>query len=168
MIIIAHRGNINGPNTAVGGENTVAAIKHALAEGYDVEIDVLDIDDNGIFYLGHDVVDEMIDYHSGFNRWIFQSRRIILHGKTFRAATKLLKMKQNYQIYNDFFFHNTDKFALTDIGWLWMYPNPMEIFDPTLPIIDVLPEIYEKRYYKDSLPLGICTDFPELYNKEYN
>lgn len=167
-MIISHRGNINGPKTAEGGENTVLAIKHALAQGYDVEIDVLDINDNGVFCLGHDVVDEMIDYHSGFNRWIFQSRRIILHAKTFRAATKLLKMKQNLEIINDFFFHKKDDLVFTESGWLWLYPNPMTIFDQSLPIIDVLPEIYDKTYYRDSLPLGVCTDYPELYDKEYN
>ena len=38
MILIAHRGNINGPSLAM--ENTCVYIDSAIKLGYDVEIDV--------------------------------------------------------------------------------------------------------------------------------
>ena len=50
MIYISHRGNINGPNP--DKENDPIYIFSALAEGYDVEIDVWV--KNSMVYLGHD------------------------------------------------------------------------------------------------------------------
>ncbi len=50
MILISHRGNINGKNTEK--ENHPDYIDDAIKLGYDVEIDIWVIDGN--FYLGHD------------------------------------------------------------------------------------------------------------------
>ncbi len=50
MKIIAHRGNLNGPNFLT--ENSPDQINLCISKGYDVEIDVWYIDEN--FYLGHD------------------------------------------------------------------------------------------------------------------
>ena len=50
MILIAHRGNINGPN--IMDENKPSYIEDAIDQGYDVEIDVWLLD--GKYYLGHD------------------------------------------------------------------------------------------------------------------
>ena len=50
MILISHRGNINGSKPEM--ENKPEYIQQALDLGYDVEIDVWLIDGN--FFLGHD------------------------------------------------------------------------------------------------------------------
>ncbi len=50
MILISHRGNIDGVN--IERENTISYIQEAINLGYDVEIDVWYKDDN--LYLGHD------------------------------------------------------------------------------------------------------------------
>ena len=50
MILISHRGNINGKNESL--ENSKSYIKRALDLGYDVEVDVWF--NNKTFYLGHD------------------------------------------------------------------------------------------------------------------
>jgi glycerophosphoryl diester phosphodiesterase len=50
MKLIAHRGNINGPNPL--RENSIDYIEEAISEGFDVEID-LRVEDNQC-YLGHD------------------------------------------------------------------------------------------------------------------
>lgn len=50
MILISHRGNINGPNPEL--ENKPEYIDTAIYLGYDVEIDVQMIDNE--IYLGHD------------------------------------------------------------------------------------------------------------------
>ena len=46
MILIAHRGNVNGLNPE--RENTVAYIEEALGQGYHCEIDIIDY--NGLIY----------------------------------------------------------------------------------------------------------------------
>ena len=50
MIIISHRGNIDGPNPDL--ENKPDYIEKALAKNYMVEVDVWKIADE--LYLGHD------------------------------------------------------------------------------------------------------------------
>ena len=52
MRLIAHRGNIDGPNQLE--ENKPEYIENAISGGFDAEIDVwYDTDENN-FYLGHD------------------------------------------------------------------------------------------------------------------
>ena len=50
MILISHRGNLNGVN--VKKENSVDYIEEALDQGFDVEVDVWNI--SGSYFLGHD------------------------------------------------------------------------------------------------------------------
>ena len=57
MILISHRGNINGVN--LERENTQSYIQEAIDLGYDVEIDVRYIDKK--FWLGHDKSDYEIN-----------------------------------------------------------------------------------------------------------
>jgi hypothetical protein len=52
MILISHRGNING--RLVPFENQPNYIDTAIAAGYDVEIDVWYEVESGKLYLGHD------------------------------------------------------------------------------------------------------------------
>ena len=57
MILISHRGNIDGKNSEK--ENTVAYITEALDKGYHCEIDVCKFDGKQ-FYLGHDEPQESV------------------------------------------------------------------------------------------------------------
>ena len=50
MIIIAHRGLLEGPNKEL--ENSPAQIEKAIDENFNVEVDVRYIDRE--YYLGHD------------------------------------------------------------------------------------------------------------------
>ena len=50
MKVIAHGGNLNGPNA--NEENRPSYINNAIKSGYDVEIDVWYVDNK--WYLGHD------------------------------------------------------------------------------------------------------------------
>ena len=59
MILISHRGNING--RLVPFENQPNYIDTAIAAGYDVEIDVWYERESGKLYLGHDKADYQID-----------------------------------------------------------------------------------------------------------
>ena len=58
MILISHRGNINGPNPEM--ENNPEYIQKALDLGYDVEVDVWGTK-YGAWYLGHDDKEYLID-----------------------------------------------------------------------------------------------------------
>ena len=57
MILISHRGNMNGIEKTK--ENTIEQINLALSKGYDVEVDVWY--ENGSLYLGHDKPEEKVD-----------------------------------------------------------------------------------------------------------
>ena len=50
MILISHRGNIDGPQPDT--ENKPSRIQYAISQGYDVEVDFWFVDNK--FYLGHD------------------------------------------------------------------------------------------------------------------
>ena len=64
MILIAHRGNVSGPNPEM--ENNPLYIDRALEKGYDVEVDI-----RGSFYtkfyLGHDEQQYMVS-----PEWLFE------------------------------------------------------------------------------------------------
>ena len=52
MILISHRGNLNGP---FQDENNPTKIEDVILKGFDVEIDLRIL--NSEFYLGHDTED---------------------------------------------------------------------------------------------------------------
>ena len=56
MILISHRGNLDGPTPKE--ENRIEYIENALGEGYQVEVDVWWWDG---FYLGHDEPEYLMD-----------------------------------------------------------------------------------------------------------
>ena len=80
MILISHRGNINGKNS--DRENSIEYIEEALDMGYNVEIDVWVIDNK--FYLGHDNPLYEVDFLFLINN------KLWCHAKNLEA---LLKMK---------------------------------------------------------------------------
>ena len=71
MILISHRGNINGPRKEL--ENKPQYIENALKLGYDVEIDVWSID--RVFYLGHDKPQYEV------SRWFLHNEKLWCHAK---------------------------------------------------------------------------------------
>ena len=79
MILISHRGNINGAIPEM--ENHPDYIKKALAEGYDVEVDVWYIKD--AFYLGHDNPQYRID------KIFLQTDGLWIHCKNVEALEQL-------------------------------------------------------------------------------
>ena len=68
MLIIAHRGLTDGPDTVL--QNSPNQVQKALDLGYDVEIDGWYID--GQYFLGHDAPQYPVDWHwlSKSNLWI--------------------------------------------------------------------------------------------------
>jgi hypothetical protein len=145
MKLIAHRGNLNGPQP--DKENSPDYISKAIESGYNVEIDIWFIDDK--WYLGHDNPTYEIKYH-----FLFDSR-FWLHAKNGEAFDKLLNDK-NYNF--NVFWHTTEDWVLTSKKYIWTYPNKILYLNS----ICVLPELgYNGDLNKCK---GICTDFIYKYN----
>jgi len=141
MILIAHRGNINGPNKE--RENTPDYINEALCEGYEVEIDVWLVDDE--VWLGHDKPENKI------NKLFLHERRQLLwcHAKNLGALVFLLR--ENFNTFS----HDNDPYVITTKGYIWASPHS----EFTRDTIAVMPEW--KNYAPEDIShcAGVCSDF---------
>ena len=146
MIIIAHRGNLDGSNP--DKENHPDYIVEAIKAGFNVEIDVWNIDNK--YYLGHDEpqYEVTLDFLSEPQYW--------LHCKNIKALHYLVDCAHCWN-YGPCFYHNTDDAVLTSHGWLWTYPGK-EITNTS---IAVMPETVPNWNYTKAA--GVCTDFPRKY-----
>ena len=144
MVLISHRGNINGKNESF--ENSVPYIKKALDLGYNVEVDVWFTDG---FYLGHDEPKYKIDV--GF----LQRKELWCHAKNLEA---LAEMKKYSNIHC--FWHQNDDYTLTSEGFIWTFPKKSLYYDS----ICVLPELGHDDDINDCY--GICSDYIEKYKNE--
>ena len=106
MILISHRGNLNGKSNR---ENQPDYIHEALVQDFDVEIDVWWFGDGG-YWLGHDKP----QYHVDEN--FLENPRLWCHAKNIDA---LYKMNINSLIHC--FWHQEDDVTLTSRGYLWTY-----------------------------------------------
>ena len=107
MILIAHRGNIDGPNPE--RENHPEYIRETLDRHYHAEIDVWYKDSK--WYLGHDLPQYEVeeDFFSESNLWC--------HAKNIEALHKMLKEDIHC------FWHQEDDVTLTSCGFIWTYPG---------------------------------------------
>ena len=145
MILISHRGNIDGKNIDL--ENSPDYIMSAIKKGYDVEIDVWHV--NGSFFLGHDEPQYEIE-------WSFLlSPGLWCHAKNIEALSNMISIGAHC------FWHQSDDVTLTSKGFLWTYPGKKILGNS----ICVLPELFEHDRIDCA---GICSDFIERYEKEYN
>jgi hypothetical protein len=115
MRLIAHRGNLTGPNPE--RENTEAYILEALKAGFDVEVDVWGegVPSGGYaFMLGHDKPGSIVSGGLDF----LSHPRIWKHAKNALALEALLKHKLH-----PFFFHDRDRYTLTSTGIPWIFPG---------------------------------------------
>jgi len=147
MILISHRGNINGPN--LERENSPDYIDEALGKGYEVEVDLRVI--NGEWFLGHD------EPRYKLNKDWFHERRFKLwiHCKCFEALETL-----SYENGDEweFFWHQEDDYTITSSRYIWAYPGKET--GPTT--ILVLPELTKSNVENC---YGICSDYIEKYSE---
>jgi len=140
MILISHRGNINGPNPEK--ENQKDYILNALNKGYDVEIDLWKIKSE--YFLGHDEPQYQVEKNFlnliAYKTWF--------HCKNIEA---MIEFKE----YNSF-GHNTDDFILTGYNYVWAYPGKEK-----KGCICVMPE-WDERPIVDGV-IGICSDYIERW-----
>jgi hypothetical protein len=109
MLLISHRGNLDGSDPAT--ENSVGQITKAMSAGFQVEIDVRFIYDK--FYLGHDLPQYEVD-PSFFREF---SDRLWCHAKNIEALEKMLDLGLHC------FWHEDDRYTLTSKGIIWAYPD---------------------------------------------
>jgi hypothetical protein len=139
MILISHRGNINGKNLKL--ENNPDYIIKALSLGYNCEIDLRYI--YGHLFLGHDKKEYEIDqeFIKADNLWI--------HCKSIETLEYLKHIKFN----GEYFWHQYDDVTLTSNGYLWTLPGKYL----TKYSIAVLPEV--KKFENIEKCYGICSDY---------
>ena len=148
MILISHRGNINGKNPS--RENSPLYIKAALALGYEVEIDVWYVD--GKWWLGHD---EPTYETSAEYLKTKRGRHFWCHAKSIETAHQMwLETGINY------FYHQTDDITLTSKNYLWTFPGKRPL---TPRSIAVLPEHTDWTEEELEGCAGICSDFISQY-----
>tara|TARA_B100000787_G_C16156311_1_gene279117 strand:- start:382 stop:822 length:441 start_codon:yes stop_codon:yes gene_type:complete len=140
MILISHRGNINGP--IIEKENSHSYINNAIKLGYDVEIDIWF--KNNFFYLGHDEPMYKINPEYLINK------KLWCHAKNIEAMEALKNINAHY------FWHQKDDVILTSNKYFWTYPGK-KLFKNS---ICVLPESSRKQKFECA---GICSDYIENY-----
>ena len=147
MILISHRGNING--IIPEAENRIDYIEDALRMGYNVEIDIRDKD--GKLYLGHDKPQYPLDID-----WLEQHyTKLWLHCKDLTVIQKLNELDR-IGVYLNYFWHETDTVTITSKGYLWAYPGKQPIKNS----IAVLPELNNDDVSQCS---GVCSDYISRY-----
>jgi hypothetical protein len=142
MILISHRGNIDGRIPEY--ENNPNYIEDALNLGYDVEIDLWFID--GKTYLGHDEPQYEID-----DDWLGERiDKIWVHCKNIESLNWIRSTNLHY------FWHETDTVTLTSKNYVWAYPGKQ----PIVGSIAVMPELENDNVL---LCTGICSDYIKRY-----
>tara|TARA_A100001015_G_scaffold214278_1_gene240502 strand:+ start:5978 stop:6433 length:456 start_codon:yes stop_codon:yes gene_type:complete len=142
--IIAHRGNLNGPD--LKSENKLDSIQECIDLNFDVEIDLW-LKDNQLF-LGHDFPQYEVDYDWLINR----ASNLWIHCKNLQAFSYIAQTAKL-----NFFWHQKDDYTLTSKGIIWAYPGQKTDEN----CIVVMPESFmEMRDLKLLKCFGICTDYP--------
>ena len=150
MKLIAHRGNINGPNKE--HENKPEYLINALNEGYYIELDLWYVDNN--LYLGHDEPQYKIKYS-----FLLENKdKMYVHCKNIQALHYILCKNDDIEC----FFHDLDECVLTSKGNIWTFPGKL-LTDKS---ICVMPERVKDNNYNLNNCIGICTDFVSKYIKK--
>jgi hypothetical protein len=142
MILISHRGNINGK--ILEAENHPDYIDDTIKMGYDVEIDMWWVD--GKIYLGHDFPQYEVD-----DFWLTKRiDKLWVHCKNVELLNWIRSTTLHY------FWHEEDTLTLTSKQYVWAYPGKQ----PIIGSIAVMPEKYNDNISKC---LGICSDYIQNY-----
>ena len=141
MILIAHRGNMNGPNEYENGQKYC---EEAIAQGFNIELDVWYTD---TWWTGHDKPQYRVDPD------FFLKEEVWCHAKNIEALKKLLEIGAHC------FFHQNDPVTLTSKQYIWTYPTQQL----TEKSICVLPELQAVEVSGFLPSAGVCSDFIKRY-----
>ena len=144
MILISHRGNINGPIPEA--ENNPDYINDTIRLGYEVEIDMWWIE--GRIYLGHDKHQYEVN-----EEWLGERiDKLWVHCKNIELLSWIRSTSLHY------FWHENDTVTLTSKNYIWAYPGKQPIKNS----IAVMPEINNDNV---SGCIGVCSDYIQNYKK---
>ena len=151
MIIISHRGNIDGVDPI--RENSPEYIDEALSAGYDVEIDLRM--DNGDYYLGHDRPQYKIT-----QEWLhLRHANLWVHAKDFESCIAL----SNELHFCKWFAHNKDPYCLTSCGYIWLHDDSVtSTKDCVVPLLSKVEVVDQSDIIIEDRAHAICTDYPEF------
>ena len=148
MILISHRGNLEGKNTE--RENHPDYIDEAISKGYDVEIDVWYED--GKLLLGHDEPQYEVSLEWLENR----SPSLWIHCKNMDALSYFNEYGDTKSSQFNYFSHDVDMGVLTSHNYIWS----TNLYNRG---ILVLPEVFNKEPNEGTM--GICSDIIQNYKK---
>jgi len=148
MILISHRGNLEGKRT--NRENHPSYIDEAIEAGYDVEIDVWYVD--GKLWLGHDEPQYEVSLEWLGNR----STSLWIHCKNMDALSYFNEYAWKKSIQFNYFSHDEDLGVLTSHNYIWS----THLYDRG---ILVLPEVFGREPNEGTI--GICSDIIQNYKK---
>jgi hypothetical protein len=139
MKLIAHRGNLRGPNSEK--ENHPDYCRDALKAGFDLEVDVWYVDKK--LYTGHDK-----PTYGPVKYDFFLNKKIWIHAKN-GDAFDLFRIDYEANV----FWHTTEDWVFTSCGFVWTYPNKTLYRGSVcvLPEMGWLGEIYDCH--------AVCTDY---------
>ena len=152
MILISHRGNVNGVN--LNHENTLPYIDKAISAGYEVEIDLRTF--VGDLWLGHDQPQYRVSLD-----WLQNKKdKLWIHCKDLESCKTLLGYDSSFKL----FCHQSDEFTLTSNGKIWLHDLTQTVDSYTIiPLLDK----NEVETYKNIAPqaYGVCSDYINLLHE---
>jgi hypothetical protein len=156
MKIIAHRGNLDGPNPL--RENSPDYIDEAIEAGFDVEIDLRHKDHQ--FYLGHDDP----QYHIPMTWLVKRKDKLWIHCKDLESLDVISSSPVDFH----YFWHENDRYTLTSkgIGWVLVGQFPFKKSIVVLPETINYYDKYGESYDRILNTMGICTDVCNFYKNE--
>jgi hypothetical protein len=149
MKLIAHRGNITGVDESK--ENIPEYIEQAIAQGFDVEIDLRYNSFDKKLYLGHNEAQDDVS-------WVWLGKYIHnlwIHCKNIEALYEFAHGTSGF----NYFWHQEDDYTLTSRNYIWTYPG--KPYSPKSVI--VMPEwnmnLDEFQMLRAYNCFGICSDY---------
>ena len=145
MILIAHRGNMNGPNPVE--ENKPEYLLKAIDKGYYVETDLWYVDYK--LYLGHDEP----QYEIKIEFLLSIKDKLFCHCKNIKALNYLIENQKDIEC----FYHNNDDCVLTSKNHIWTNIGK----ELTINSINVMPErmkVSKEQYQNECKLHKLYTD----------
>jgi hypothetical protein len=120
-LVIAHRGNLAGPRSAAGGENSAAAIAAARAAHVPVELDVWHDAASGAWALGHDAPAAPLPLPALHS--LLAEGDAWLHAKTGATLVALQRQAAAWGLPLRAFYHTDEDYVLTTAGDVVAFPG---------------------------------------------
>lgn len=151
MIIISHRGNIDGTNPRM--ENSPSYIQTAIDNKFQVEIDLWYVDN--ILWLGHDEPQYKIELE-----WLsYRKDCLWIHAKNFQALEFLTTISKDFK----YFWHAFDEYTIVSTKHIWAhnFVGLKKTDNCIVPLLDKrsLETSFSSNFY------AICTDYSTLCKK---